>query len=100
MSKPKWPETVPFLLPEHMHIGGLRKKGDNNCHCLIAWVDVVFCYAPPSFQFSDAAVLARATIRDVAGTESIPDFNDTHTPAENAAVWNKAMADLGYTEDV
>lgn len=87
-----WPKEVPILEAKNMHKGSYN--GPNGTHCLLGWSYEVF---PINEKVSNRVV--RAIFRTARIHESdIADFNDDkkRPKTELAAVWNKAMARLGY----
>lgn len=102
MSKPKWPETVPYLLPENMHPGSVGDPGQ--CMCLMQWVwRTLGDNAGKSEAIARAILVAagRAAPPKEDPAPAVIELNDLggKTAAELACIWNKAMANLGYTED-
>lgn len=117
------PLTVPILGPEDMHKGAF--KGPKNTFCLLGHVEEAFCgglHTDPmlDYKISNANRKARDLAQDTILSTikefkdklcgcppkeneyvppiSIPSFNDDpNTPLGLlAAIWNKAMAKLGY----
>ncbi len=84
-----WPESVPVLSEDDIYKGKLN--GPDNMHCLVGWRDV-------TFRCHKCRIESSSELYDVIGTLSMAGFNDSHTKAESAKVWNQAMANLGYTE--
>jgi hypothetical protein len=94
MSKhPQWPAEVPVLTAKDIHRGDL--DGPRGTHCLLGW-------GLETFHDESARHEARRAMKQHIETvySSVGVFNDDadNPKTEIARVWNRAMADLGYTE--
>ncbi len=81
---------VPYLVAADM----CRRfaHGPDDTHCLLGWA----CWVDPERLHDVVGAVARACIKRDGKT--IPTSNDMHSLEENAALWNRAMRSLGYTE--
>ena len=94
MSKVKWPEWVWVGLTGRNFCRNASIKG--NKRDLLGWLDLCF-----TSQYMIARIMAGKKVREVSGhsgslcvlVDDIASFTD------QACVWNKAMKELGYTED-
>jgi hypothetical protein len=104
MPRNKWPTEVPILTAEDM----CKKQlyGPYGTACLVG-------HARRTFNAYDASIKDRgifgqvykALLKTCSKREDavytfyeVAVYNDSHTLAENAKVWNEAIAALGYTE--
>lgn len=86
------PPTVPALKPEQICAGEL--DGPNGTHCLAGWAYHVF--NPDSPSRSVWAALDAAASLAGQSPSAFSRWNDSHTPKERAAVWGRAVENLGY----
>ena len=92
-----WPEEVKILSSKdlcHKYIGAGEKA------CLMGWWVRTFeeCTIREDGQIGKAMRSAMKEIDPDVFVLTTPDWNDSHTLAECAKVWNLAMFKLGYTE--
>ena len=95
MSRRRWPKEVPILTGDDI----VRRKMsscDGERHCLLGWKCTVFDLA--SHGHDATMRKAQDALDSAAGTCFIAQFNDStrNSKDEIAAVWNRAMAKLGY----
>lgn len=90
-----WPDSVPVLTRKDICVGSLNGKKEGT-HCLLGWA--YECKMPSDFHFRlrrYAAILSSKEGRSF-GFISIND--EYGTKAFCAKLWNKTIADFGYTE--
>ncbi len=98
MATKTWPHTVPVLTGRDICRGNFTSDTGSQ-HCLRGWVMDVF-------QNREGEKLAIKAIRDAMPSthkkDGIMSFNDDQSVPKSkiAAVWNRAMRELGYTEMV
>ena len=83
-------EAVPWLVPEDMCTGKLN--GPDDTHSLWGWNYLV----DPKGQHGIREAVYAACEERFRLFVGLPDYNNYHTNAENARLWNKAMRSLKY----
>lgn len=96
MPPTSWPATVPVLEAEDICKGHLN--GPNGTHCLGGWIYEAF----PCNEDKQVRVMkllqAECDIESGGGFSSIANYNDAMPKEDSAALWNRVMRRLGYTE--
>jgi hypothetical protein len=87
----KWPTEVPVLTSQDMCKHVLYK--DDRC-CLLGHAYQTFGKGVIYDKVHKALIKTCRRKKRIF----VAEYNDSHTLAENAKVWNEAMAALGYTE--
>lgn len=85
------PERVPVLSAEMICKGTFGEPDGRRC--LGGWRFKVFGFA----NHSSAGELARKTLAEACSPEGVFVWNDEHSPAECADLWNRTMESLGYS---
>lgn len=90
-----WPETVPILKEHHICKGDY--DGPDGTHCLMGWVLDTFPYSRAGKEIQ---VHVENTLQRLAKAECVITYNDAprRKRATCAALWNRAMAELGYVK--
>ena len=107
----RWPKSVPILEASDINRGGYN--GPDGTHCLFGWVVSVFDIDPMDLATFDdrrpEGLLGRALYDACLKLSpkhmpkgyyvfSYKNDNRRNTKADIARAWNRAMAELGYTE--
>lgn len=102
MNELQFPETVPYLKPNHIHKGWYT--GPNNTHCLIGWVNAVFTDSATRNHVVDilSKEISAKRLTQYPCDIVVMCFNDDENNSKRriCRVWNRAMKKLGYTEKV
>jgi len=86
---------VPVLNAEQMTRDNMFEfDRDNNVKraCLVGWMSLTFA----TLDDMEARRTMTRAIRRLIGGGEIPPYNDTHSLAENAEVWNQAAREVGF----
>jgi len=96
MAKIKWPEEIPMPKAGQFCTGSL--SGPKGSHCLVGWAMTAFPGGSYLNAYHEATSALRRVIRRRKPEASIVNFNDhwAKDDAERVAVWDEAMAALGY----
>lgn len=100
MSEIKWPKTMPILNGHDMFLGGMSSPCGRR-HCLWGHSQTL-CrkrQITPAVEKAVDSAVKQAIVESTKNEyETVVGFNDTHSCADNAKIWNRAMYLLGYTE--
>ena len=86
----KWPKEVPILTANDIYQGGRYHSKSQKTSCLLGWSHTVF-----GNEYAIYDVLVK---RLPSSCLFITDYSDHSSRKDVAKLWNKTMADLGYTE--
>ena len=87
-----WPKKVPILSTRDIYHGDFNGPSGN--HCIGGWLDCTF---EDDRSFRSAMRSVRKTAR-LSPKSDIIEWNDRSAKRRIAAVWNRAMRKLGYTQ--